>query len=646
VDISAIPLAAVERVEVVADGASALYGSDAVGGVANIILRRDFNGLVTSARVGAATDGGDVEQQYNAVVGRRWQLGGILGTVDYRRSTAITAGQRSYGRNLDPSAMLLPSQEQISFVLTGHQQISDSIELEIDGSFSDRTSLKCTPFQVSADCRTSGALNKSSVRSFSFTPTVRFQLPAGWDLRVSGTHSESDTKLLSRTYAMGAESAFTRPTYNNEFDAFDVGAEGKLFSAPGGDARVAIGAGFRSVKIDVDSRRTAAGVTTPLYLFARQRDVHFAYGELSLPIVGSGNSRPMMEKLRVTGAVRYEKYQEMGDVATPKFGIYYEPFAGIALKGSWGKSFKAPTLFQEGQIAQGFLAPGFIFTPPTPGGKPLIFLDGGNPNLKPERATTWTTTLSLVPRFVEGVSLEASYFSVRYRNRVTSPIGSLINALGPLYADLVTLNPSVQLVEEIVARLPGGLTNQSGGPFDPGGVGAIVDNRLQNVAQQSIRGVDLAITYAGQLGSADRLSVSAAASYLESDQQLSADQPTTERAGTIFDPPHWRGRASATWEHSNMGLTGVATYIGGTVDDRVLPHMGVGGFASFDAIARFRTGATKGPLANLDFTLSLLNFLNETPSLIRPIDPAAARYDSTNYPAVGRAVSVTIAKRW
>jgi iron complex outermembrane recepter protein len=55
VDISAIPLAAIERIEVVADGASALYGSDAVAGVANVILRRDYDALETRARVGGST---------------------------------------------------------------------------------------------------------------------------------------------------------------------------------------------------------------------------------------------------------------------------------------------------------------------------------------------------------------------------------------------------------------------------------------------------------------------------------------------------------------------------------------------------------------------------------------------------------------
>src|SRR3546814_18618762 len=58
-DVCSSDLDAVERVEIVADGASALYGSDAVAGVANIILRRNFDGARASARWGASTDGGN-----------------------------------------------------------------------------------------------------------------------------------------------------------------------------------------------------------------------------------------------------------------------------------------------------------------------------------------------------------------------------------------------------------------------------------------------------------------------------------------------------------------------------------------------------------------------------------------------------------
>src|SRR3546814_5055713 len=62
IDISAIPTAAVERIEIVADGASAIYGADAVAGVVNILLRKDYEGVTTSARLGGSTDGGRSEE--------------------------------------------------------------------------------------------------------------------------------------------------------------------------------------------------------------------------------------------------------------------------------------------------------------------------------------------------------------------------------------------------------------------------------------------------------------------------------------------------------------------------------------------------------------------------------------------------------
>ena len=67
VDFSSVPFAAVDRVEVMPDGASAIYGSDAVGGVVNIILKKDFDGLWANAVVGGATDGGYLTQSFNSL---------------------------------------------------------------------------------------------------------------------------------------------------------------------------------------------------------------------------------------------------------------------------------------------------------------------------------------------------------------------------------------------------------------------------------------------------------------------------------------------------------------------------------------------------------------------------------------------------
>src|SRR3546814_7829022 len=92
-DISAIPLAAIERIDVVADGASALCGSDAVAGVANVMLRRDIDAVVTSARLGLATEGGAVTQQYNVVAGPSWNSGGFMAAFDFQRATEVTRSE-------------------------------------------------------------------------------------------------------------------------------------------------------------------------------------------------------------------------------------------------------------------------------------------------------------------------------------------------------------------------------------------------------------------------------------------------------------------------------------------------------------------------------------------------------------------------
>jgi len=90
VDISSIPLYAVERVEVVTDGASAIYGSDAVGGVVNIILGRNLDGAETRARYGRVTNGSTHERK--SARQSAW-LGHGLGDVDLR-----VLGSQSTGR--------------------------------------------------------------------------------------------------------------------------------------------------------------------------------------------------------------------------------------------------------------------------------------------------------------------------------------------------------------------------------------------------------------------------------------------------------------------------------------------------------------------------------------------------------------------
>ncbi|MGY1411006.1 MULTISPECIES: TonB-dependent receptor domain-containing protein [unclassified Luteimonas] len=101
-DVSAIPEAALGRIEVVADGASAIYGSDAVAGVVNLILRRPFDGAETRMGYGLGDDASS--WNFSQLFGKTWGGGG--GYVAYQRQqtdlTLSTTRPHLYDANFTP----------------------------------------------------------------------------------------------------------------------------------------------------------------------------------------------------------------------------------------------------------------------------------------------------------------------------------------------------------------------------------------------------------------------------------------------------------------------------------------------------------------------------------------------------------------
>lgn len=95
-DVSSIPMVALDRVDVLLDGASALYGSDAVGGVVNIRLRKDLDGGDFRASGGLATQGGYSRYQFGQALGRRWSTGRLLLAYEYYHHSELAALDRPY----------------------------------------------------------------------------------------------------------------------------------------------------------------------------------------------------------------------------------------------------------------------------------------------------------------------------------------------------------------------------------------------------------------------------------------------------------------------------------------------------------------------------------------------------------------------
>jgi iron complex outermembrane recepter protein len=98
-DLDAIAAGAIERVEIVTDGGSATYGSDAIGGVMNFVTRKKFDGIETKASVGFA----DEYMQYNAglTIGKIGSTVSAYVTYDYGHHDALYGRDRDWSRNLD-----------------------------------------------------------------------------------------------------------------------------------------------------------------------------------------------------------------------------------------------------------------------------------------------------------------------------------------------------------------------------------------------------------------------------------------------------------------------------------------------------------------------------------------------------------------
>jgi len=105
VDINNIPLAAIKRVDILKDGASATYGSDAVAGVINIILRDDIEGVELSARFGDTADGGGQEQNLSMVWGNSTENSSHTFALDYFDREEILYSDRNYSKSSNQTAL-------------------------------------------------------------------------------------------------------------------------------------------------------------------------------------------------------------------------------------------------------------------------------------------------------------------------------------------------------------------------------------------------------------------------------------------------------------------------------------------------------------------------------------------------------------
>ncbi|WP_407352871.1 TonB-dependent receptor domain-containing protein [Luteimonas sp. R10] len=629
VDISAIPVEAVERLDIVPDGASAIYGSDAVGGVANVILARDFDGLALGVRYGVATDGGLATREYTATAGSTWSTGGVIVTLKDASADPIRAEQRRYTSHLDEPYTIYNTWDTRSGLASLHQRFGDRTELRLDALRTERETTKYYP-------QTGGHVRNTPDAFVSLVaPSVEFSLAHDWSLTLGAARGRNEA-IDERHVVTASESRLgSRTGLYNRHQSYELGVEGPLFSIGGDSVRLAAGVGSRTDDFLNRSHLTGEG-------YGGEERARHAYAEFSLPLVSPSSRVAGIRRLEFNAAARTEDYDSFGRVTTPKLGVVYSPGTDLTLKASWGRSFKAPTASQRYQDKMAYL---WAATDTGGEGYPadatVLMSWGGNLDLAPERARTWTASLALHPMALPGLEVELTTFGVDYTDRVVVPVNYQVALSDPVYAEFVALAPTPGQQADLLAVYDSAFYNLSGTAYDPDNVVAIVSSQFLNAARQVVKGVDLSGTYRFDVGTG-RLTLRGSASWLDSVQKTSARQPEFDLSGTVFNPAKVNGRVGAVWSSGGFTASGFANYTAGVTNRLAARTEKTASFTTWDATLHHEPRAWPG----LTLGLAVQNLLDRDPPLYTVRNASFVPYDATNYSPIGRFVSVSVSKRW
>lgn len=651
VDISQIPLSAIDHIEVLADGASAIYGADAVAGVVNIVTRKDFDGAETQLRYANSTDGGASEYTGSQLLGKAWHSGNVLLNYEYDRQNGLDASDRDYIPNQGGADLLIPRNRRNSVLLSVNQTVADQTTLSADGMYTDREyrTHQYTNSSVGFANRNASGTSRSSGVTAGIDQGLWSDWHASLTVNYSKLEQKDDTAGDAAIFGFTQDATTLTDVTSSVIDV-DLLATGSLFSLPGGAVKAAIGGSYRHEKFDSSTLDNINGEVSTFGIPTLKRHVESAYAELAIPLIGSSNALAWARRLELSAAGRYDDYSDFGSTTNPKVGLLWEPIAGLSLRGTYGKSFRAPQLDQLGAQQEYFAEP--VPNPNSPTDQSdLLILNGGNLNLRAERATSYTAGFDLKFAALPNFSLSATYFHTAFRDRIATPPVAGGNYFGdPAVASFLTLNPPLSLVDSyfkshnFVSDFGGGERN----------VAAIFDNRLANIATSKQSGVDLTVGYSlptdygrfGFAGSVTRL--------LDYTFRALTSEPSITLLNTFGEPLKWKGRGSLRW--SNWGLTGMLSvnYVNAYDNTLFTPSVPIASWVTEDLFLGYDFGQsqTSFALRGLRLDLTVQNLANREPpfatlptlNLLPGQKPVP--YDSANASPIGRLIGVQLTKRW
>jgi len=515
-DLNFIPTAAIARIEVLTDGAAAQYGTDAIAGVINIILKDDDHGGTASATGGAYYESDGETYSLSANAGFAPAPGAYVNVTLENRFHDFSFRGAPDARIVAPAAVAanpswptaLPGYPYVNRIagdaryqltagtVSAGWKASEALEVYGFGAYGVK---KATAYE---NYRLPNRLPAIYPKGFSpmletlekdsaLTGGIKGQGPAGWRYDLSSTYGRDDHEVRVRKSAnlqlyadTGATPTefhagdFVSTQWTNNLDVsrdFEVGWASPLTLALGAEQRsetYRIGAG------DAAARYKSGSQSYPGFALTdagkHERDSWAVYADLAASPV---------ENLKLDFAVRHEDFSDFGSADIAKLTGRYDFTPAFAVRGTVSSGFRAPTLAELYYSATN-VSPttAFVQLPPGSAGARLLGLDG----LDPEKSTN--LSLGVVVEPLPRVSLTIDAYQIKIEDRI---VGS-----GALYGKIGGTVVNAAITNAITAN---------GNVLDPT-VGTTGINLFSNGLDTRTRGVEvLATTWTdlGELGKID-----------------------------------------------------------------------------------------------------------------------------------------------
>ncbi len=470
VDLNTIPIAAIARIEVLRDGASAQYGSDAIAGVINIVLKGADHGGSISGRYGQSSAGDG--RQYDLLADGGFKLGG-----DGFVHLAAQAGHQDQTNRArpfigTPTATSAPLGQVVQ--RQGDPEVDNgSVSFNAEYPIEDYLSFYGTGIYTKRD-----VLSNGFFRPAGDARNIRSIYPDGFLPQINNVSSDYHFSSGLRTFTAGGTNIDFSYTYGSNELTFDI--KNTLNRSLGPTSPTQFYAGALEVNqhvLNLDFNKLLDwGMSYPLTLSygvewrgdvfeqSEGEPLSYALGPFA-NIPGSqvftgfrpsdggefdrhsfsfyaGLEGDLTDKLSAGIAARYEDYSDFGDTATGKVTARYAFTDKVALRGTVSTGFHAPSLQQ--QFFQS-TATNFVVLPPPQGNTPFDIVTfrvtnpagialGAEP-LRPEESTNYSLGLVLQP--VDRLYITIDAYRIELEDRITlsenlisAPVRNFLNSNG------------------------------------------------------------------------------------------------------------------------------------------------------------------------------------------------------------------------